>query len=125
MCSGGCANGGTCIDPDLCQCVEGWTGANCGEGNFYNCSPYYITVCHQIYIDVVDINECSSNNGGCSDQCVNTPGSYSCQCRQYATLGSDGHTCTCPSVGFIQNDVTTTCDGQLSYYVHVRMYACE
>ena len=32
VCSGGCANGGTCIDPEECQCVEGWTGTTCENG---------------------------------------------------------------------------------------------
>ncbi|KAI8515729.1 hypothetical protein Bbelb_065420 [Branchiostoma belcheri] len=28
-----------------------------------------------------DVNECSSNNGGCAHNCVNTDGSYRCTCR--------------------------------------------
>ena len=57
-----------------------------------------------------DVNECDSNNGGCSDHCSNNPGSYSCHCRKYADLDPDGRRCTCRP-GFIQNDVTVTCDG--------------
>ena len=41
-----------------------------------------------------DINECaqthSSVNGGCMQQCVNTPGSYQCLCHSGFTLTSEG-----------------------------------
>jgi len=29
-----------------------------------------------------DINECSSDNGGCEVYCVNTVGSYMCECEE-------------------------------------------
>ncbi len=29
-----------------------------------------------------DIDECLTNNGGCSQLCVNEPGSYKCQCKK-------------------------------------------
>lgn len=28
----------------------------------------------------IDINECEVNNGGCSDVCINTVGSFMCTC---------------------------------------------
>ena len=28
----------------------------------------------------LDINECSTNNGGCEQTCVNRPGDYTCEC---------------------------------------------
>lgn len=40
------------------------------------------------------MNECASNNGGCSHTCVNLPG---------------GHKCTCPEGQFLVND-DQTCD---------------
>ena len=61
-----------------------------------------------------DVDECTSNNGGCSDHCKNNPGSYSCACRQYAGLDPDGRHCTCRP-GFRQNDNTVTCDGEQGY----------
>ena len=42
-----------------------------------------------------DVNECNSNNGGCEDECVNTPGSYYCECDDSGYhLDSDDHSCT-------------------------------
>ena len=41
-----------------------------------------------------DINECASYNGGCSQSCINTPGSYTCSCSSGYILDVDGHNCT-------------------------------
>eukprot|EP00794_Sanderia_malayensis_P007132 gene7132-7937_t len=38
-----------------------------------------------------DVNECSSNNGGCQHKCTNVPGSFKCSCNQGYT--SSGRTC--------------------------------
>ena len=43
---------------------------------------------------ITDINECASYNGGCSQTCSNTPGSYSCSCNSGYVLNIDGHNCT-------------------------------
>ena len=40
-----------------------------------------------------DIDECSANHG-CGDICVNTEGSYTCDCSQGYVLDSDGRTCS-------------------------------
>ena len=40
-----------------------------------------------------DINECATNNGGCSQLCLNTEGSYSCDCYPGYELGPNNHTC--------------------------------
>ena len=42
---------------------------------------------------VADINECSSNNGGCAQNCHNTVGSYNCTCNTGYSLASNGHNC--------------------------------
>ena len=44
---------------------------------------------------MLDINECeiSELGGMCSQTCVNTPGSYECQCNIGYRLSSDGFTC--------------------------------
>ena len=41
----------------------------------------------------LDINECGVNNGGCSELCANTIGSFVCSCQQGFVLQSDGFTC--------------------------------
>lgn len=40
-----------------------------------------------------DIDECSKDNGGCQHECVNTFGSYSCQCRGGFMLHDNRHDC--------------------------------
>ena len=40
-----------------------------------------------------DTNECSDNNGGCSDICTNTPGSFTCGCPSGFELNSGGSGC--------------------------------
>ncbi|KAK9878934.1 hypothetical protein WA026_003756 [Henosepilachna vigintioctopunctata] len=40
-----------------------------------------------------DRDECSSNNGGCQHECVNTLGSYICTCHSGFTLGENGRDC--------------------------------
>ena len=41
-----------------------------------------------------DINECQTDNGGCTQTCDNTDGSYQCSCWDGYELTEDGHTCT-------------------------------
>lgn len=78
-------------------------------------SPIWITHKSRVYMvtecPLADVNECDANNGGCSDNCSNSAGSYSCACRQYADLDPDGRHCTCRP-GFIQNDTAVTCIGE-------------
>ena len=40
-----------------------------------------------------DINECASNNGECSQVCLNTEGSYCCDCYPGYGLSPNNHTC--------------------------------
>ncbi|XP_043277770.1 uncharacterized protein [Venturia canescens] len=43
----------------------------------------------------IDINECAINNGGCSEVCENTEGSYFCACDgDEKALSTDGKSCT-------------------------------
>ena len=40
-----------------------------------------------------DINECSTNNGGCEHACANTDGSYVCSCNRGYELAANNHNC--------------------------------
>ena len=41
-----------------------------------------------------DNNECSSNNGGCSQTCINEDGGFRCSCLGGFQLGNDGRSCS-------------------------------
>lgn len=40
-----------------------------------------------------DKDECSKNNGGCQHECLNSFGSYECQCRSGFVLHDNKHDC--------------------------------
>ena len=42
----------------------------------------------------LDINECNTDNGGCDHNCINTQGSYQCQCREGYETNNNGINCT-------------------------------
>ncbi|XP_053545135.1 epidermal growth factor-like protein 8 [Bombina bombina] len=71
VCYKPCQNGGTCIKPNMCRCSTGWGGR----------------YCH------VDIDECRRPSHPCSQLCINTRGSFRCDCRPGFTLSEDGKTC--------------------------------
>ncbi|XP_054440772.1 epidermal growth factor-like protein 7 isoform X3 [Pteronotus mesoamericanus] len=60
ICQPPCQNGGSCVQPGHCRCPAGWQGDTCQT----------------------DVDECSAGGGGCLHRCVNTVGSYWCQCRE-------------------------------------------
>ena len=51
----------------------------------------YIILCISYNPDII---ECDDNNGGCSQLCNNSEGSYECYCRNGYVLDSDGHNCS-------------------------------
>lgn len=44
-------------------------------------------------LSVTDKDECSKDNGGCQHECINTIGSYVCQCRNGFILHENKHDC--------------------------------
>jgi len=44
-------------------------------------------------MSIIDIDECKLESRLCDGECVNTPGSYYCQCPPSFALASDGKTC--------------------------------
>ena len=40
-----------------------------------------------------DVDDCGDENGGCSQICINTEGSFTCDCNTGFVLDSDGATC--------------------------------
>ncbi|PRD19004.1 UNVERIFIED_CONTAM: Gas6 [Trichonephila clavipes] len=49
--------------------------------------------CRIIFFSFPDLNECLINNGGCSHICIDTLGSYKCECPGGMRLSSDGRLC--------------------------------
>lgn len=73
-CSAGpCFNGGRCLPGSAqpCRCPRAFQGPRCQY----------------------DVDECLAHNGGCQHRCVNTPGSYLCECKPGFRLHTDGRTC--------------------------------
>ncbi|XP_020668724.3 epidermal growth factor-like protein 8 [Pogona vitticeps] len=71
VCHKPCQNGGLCVRPNQCQCQPGWGGR----------------YCH------VDVDECRAPVALCEHRCVNTAGSYYCQCDPGYALAPDGRSC--------------------------------
>eukprot|EP00804_Cyclotella_cryptica_P001991 CCRYP_007413-RA/>CCRYP_007413-RA protein AED:0.05 eAED:0.03 QI:0/0/0/1/1/1/4/0/2016 len=118
ICTFICENGGQCISPDKCKCIEGWSGVDCTKPLCRNsCSSREICVapntcaCIPGYggeacLDATCAQDCK-NGGYCSapDTCTCSPGWFDSNCttpvcRQ--TCGNGGNCtgpdiCTCPS----------------------------
>ncbi len=75
----GCANNGTCVAPDTCQCAKGWAGADCK-------TPKCTQTCH--------------HNGNCTspDICTCERGwsGYDCSIPLCAQECQNGGTCVAP-----------------------------
>ena len=46
-----------------------------------------------VHAFVTDDDECRRRNGGCTQKCVNTDGSFVCKCKPGFKLAADGKTC--------------------------------
>ena len=67
------------------------------------------TICKFMHYYYLDINECEDNNGGCSQLCINTIGSYYCNCNT--------------GYHFIDNS-TTICIGRYSCEKYLMCQLC-
>ena len=63
-------------------------------GNGTSCTGMLILLVSFVDKLSLDINECSSNNGGCAHTCTNTAGSYYCTCNTGYSLNNNKHGCT-------------------------------
>ena len=69
---------------------------HCIGYRFVKLSMYYALsgIYYIIYIVLyLDVNECTVDNGGCEDTCVNTFGSFHCECGDGLKLSSNNKTC--------------------------------
>ena len=73
-----------------CSCNTGYSL----DSNGRNCTGISLYV-YAVYITflLTDIDECVTNNGGCSQNCSNNFGTFICSCNTGYTLFSDGLTC--------------------------------
>ena len=58
-------------------------------------------ICYLSYFHLPDVNECSTENGGCEHTCTDTTGSFVCSCNNGFFLegkNCTGETLTCYSV---------------------------
>ena len=61
---------------------------------------------HQLFLLHLDVNECDDNNGGCSDNCTNTEGTFNCDCPHGWKMGPNGFTCEGILTFEVQNSFT-------------------
>ncbi|XP_071806775.1 uncharacterized protein [Asterias amurensis] len=78
ICDPPCING-DCVAPDTCQCQPGYTGITCNTD---------IDEC-DLQISIGVFNSVLK----CDHMCINSIGSYRCECELGYTLNTDRHTC--------------------------------
>ncbi|XP_075435021.1 epidermal growth factor-like protein 7 [Ascaphus truei] len=66
-----CQNGGVCSGANQCECSAGWRGNYCQT----------------------DVDECRRGSHKCTQQCVNTAGSFRCECLPGFQLSENGKSC--------------------------------
>uniref|UniRef100_H3B3G0 Epidermal growth factor-like protein 8 n=1 Tax=Latimeria chalumnae TaxID=7897 RepID=H3B3G0_LATCH len=88
LCPKPCQNSGACSKPYTCDCRPGWGGRYCQ----------------------IDLNECQAQVQLCGQHCVNTAGSYRCECRQGYALAADRKSCVKLEVSPVGTGVATAVD---------------
>ncbi|XP_031439105.1 protein kinase C-binding protein NELL2 [Clupea harengus] len=118
LCDGLCQNGGSCVSPDACICLQGFTGKRCEtdidecENGFVECDSratcvnlpgWYHCECRDGYHDngmfsangesCEDIDECEGGRHTCSNDtmCFNMDGGYDCRCPHGRNCSGDCH----------------------------------
>ncbi|KAG7262911.1 hypothetical protein CRUP_025745, partial [Coryphaenoides rupestris] len=74
---------------DICDEVE-CNGSHCPDSDC-QCGPG--TTLGPDRQTCLDVNECDKGNGGCAEVCVNTKGSWRCECAPGRVLAADGRKC--------------------------------
>ena len=99
--NGNCSQ--TCTNTNgsyFCSCLSGYqlvSNVTCnGRHNSSVCFTFSYSI---LLLQFTDINECSANNGNCSQLCNNTVGSYYCSCIP----------------GYQLNITNKICSGELMY----------
>ncbi|XP_055506318.1 fibulin-1-like isoform X2 [Leucoraja erinacea] len=90
-----CLDGTHGCDPVLAKCVS--VPPVTQESPGYHCSCILGYAGSGREGDCQDVDECAQGNGGCSQRCVNTVGSYRCDCHLGYTLSPDNRT-TCTDI---------------------------
>ena len=92
MSNGGCEHHCTNNNGSFfCTCNAGFTL----NKDHLSCIGMYVIVTMNVvvWLVVLDIDECETKNGGCTQTCNNTIGSYRCFCWDGYELANDSHTC--------------------------------
>ncbi|CAH1264799.1 MUC4 [Branchiostoma lanceolatum] len=74
-------------DPAISDCENTVGSYNC------RCHDGYFSVNRTYCTDVVHVDECATDNGGCEQNCVDSLTSYHCTCNDGYNLAADGHAC--------------------------------
>ena len=90
-CSPGCMNGGTCVAPDDCECVEGWEGQHCQEG-------IVSVLCITMFSNNSLIAQCDrycGDHGSCvrPNTCECQPGWHGRRCEKRKCNTCNDHAC--------------------------------
>ena len=89
---------GACADLPGTDCLNTEGSFECAE--ILPTSTYYDSV-----VDLpLEVDECATNNGGCSHTCADTEESYYCECPTGYTLAGDNHSCVGKSLCMHYND---------------------
>lgn len=73
-------------------------------------------------VSLTDKDECSKDNGGCQHECINTVGSYVCQCRHGFVLHENKH--DCKEGGFhVRSRLHTHWHKNIGTHMHVLTHA--